>query len=63
MRKRQQIGRGLRLPVMANGERCRVDDVNLLTVIAHEEFSKFAGDLQKEIEEETGVVSPAASPN
>lgn len=55
MRKRQQIGRGLRLPVMSNGERCLVDDVNLLTVIAHEEFSKFAGDLQKEIEEETGV--------
>jgi type III restriction enzyme len=55
MRKRQQIGRGLRLPVMANGERCRVDDVNMVTVIANEGFSKFAGDLQKEIEEETGV--------
>lgn len=55
MRKRQQIGRGLRLPVMDNGERCRVDDVNMVTVIAHEEFSKFAGDLQREIEDETGV--------
>ena len=55
MRKRQQIGRGLRLPVMDNGERCRVDDVNLLTVVAHEEFSSFAAALQKEIEEETGV--------
>ena len=55
MRKRQQIGRGLRLPVMENGERCHVDDINLLTVIAHEEFSKFAADLQAEIEEETGV--------
>lgn len=55
MRKRQQIGRGLRLPVMANGERCRVDEINMVTVIAYEEFSKFAGDLQKEIEDETGV--------
>ena len=55
MRKRQQIGRGLRLPVMENGERCRVDDINLVTIVAHEEFSKFAGDLQKEIEEEAGV--------
>lgn len=55
MRKRQQIGRGLRLPVMDNGERCRVDDINMVTVIAHEEFSKFAGDLQREIEDETGV--------
>lgn len=55
MRKRQQIGRGLRLPVMVNGERCRHDDINVVTVIAHEDFSKFAGDLQKEIEDETGI--------
>lgn len=55
MRKRQQIGRGLRLPVMDNGERCHVDEVNLLTVIAHEEFSAFAASLQTEIEEDTGV--------
>src|SRR5207253_6506286 len=45
MRKRQQIGRGLRLPVMSDGERCFVDDVNLLTVIANEDFSRFAGAL------------------
>ena len=55
MRKRQQVGRGLRLPVMVDGERCRNDDINVVTVIAHEDFSKFAGDLQKEIEEETGI--------
>lgn len=55
MRKRQQIGRGLRLPVMANGERCRDDQINILTVIAHERFAKFADDLQREIEEETGI--------
>lgn len=55
MRKRQQIGRGLRLPVMENGERCRVHEVNMVTVIAHEGFAKFAGDLQKEIEDETGI--------
>ncbi len=55
MRKRQQVGRGLRLPVMSNGERCRVDEVNLLTVIANEAFSAFADALQREIEEETDV--------
>ena len=55
MRKRQQIGRGLRLPVMANGERCHVDDINLLTVIANEPFAAFAEALQREIEEETDV--------
>jgi len=55
MRKRQQIGRGLRLPVMENGERCHVEDINLLTVIANESFTSFADKLQKEIENETGV--------
>jgi type III restriction enzyme len=55
MRKRQQIGRGLRLPVMANGERCKDDQINLVTVIAHEQFAKFADDLQKEIEDDTGI--------
>lgn len=55
MRKRQQIGRGLRLPVMEDGERCRVPEINMLTVIALESFTKFADGLQKEIEEETGV--------
>ena len=56
MRKRQQVGRGLRLPVMVDGERCRNEDINVVTVIAHEAFSKFAADLQKEIEDETGVI-------
>jgi type III restriction enzyme len=55
MRKRQQVGRGLRLPVMSNGERCHLEEVNLLTVVAKESFSSFAEKLQKEIEEESGI--------
>jgi type III restriction enzyme len=55
MRKRQQVGRGLRLPVMENGDRCHVDEVNLLTVIAKGAFAAFASELQKEIEQETGA--------
>lgn len=55
MRKRQQVGRGLRLPVMENGDRCHVEEINLLTVIAKESFASFASALQKEIEDETGV--------
>ncbi len=55
MKRRQQIGRGLRLPVMANGERCRVDEINLLTVIANEAFSTYADALQSEIERDFGV--------
>lgn len=55
MRKRQQVGRGLRLPVMVDGERSFDEGVNQLTVIANESFTKFADALQKEIEDETGV--------
>lgn len=52
--RRQQIGRGLRLPVMANGERCKVGQVNVLTVVASESFENFASKLQMELENETG---------
>ncbi len=55
MRRRQQLGRGLRLPVMENGERCRNDEVNLLTVVAKESFAGYAAGLQTEIAQETGV--------
>ena len=55
VKRRQQIGRGLRLPVMANGERCRVDEVNHLTVIATESFESYAAGLQKDLRDETGL--------
>ncbi len=54
VKRRQQIGRGLRLPVMANGERCRNDRLNLLTVIASESFEKYAAGLQAEMQKDTG---------
>ena len=54
IKRRQQIGRGLRLPVMANGERSRNYQYNVLTVIASETFEKFAAELQSEIHSETG---------
>lgn len=54
VKKRQQIGRGLRLPVMANGERNRNHQYNVLTVIASQTFEKYAAELQVEIEKETG---------
>lgn len=55
IKKRQEIGRGLRLPVMANGERCFDANLNRLTVIANESYEDFARKLQTEIEEETGI--------
>lgn len=55
MKKRQEIGRGLRLCVNQNGERVVDKKVNTLTVIPNESFEAFAKSLQQEIEDETGV--------
>lgn len=55
MKKRQEIGRGLRIAVNQNGERVHGFEVNTLTIMANESYEKFAEDLQKEIEEEEGI--------
>ncbi len=54
-RKRQEIGRGLRLPVNAKGERVHDEHVNRLTVIANESYESFARSLQSEFEEDFGI--------
>ena len=53
--RRQTIGRGLRLCVNQEGQRRRGFDVNTLTVVAMESYEDFAENLQKEIEEDTGI--------
>ena len=53
--RRQSIGRGLRLCVNQEGRRLRGFEVNTLTVVATESYEEFAENLQREIEEETGV--------
>lgn len=55
MKKRQEIGRGLRLCVNQLGERVLDKRVNVLTVIPNESYEAFAKALQQEIEDETGV--------
>ena len=55
MKKRQEIGRGLRIAVNQDGERVHGFEVNTLTVMANESYEKFAEALQKEIEEEEGI--------
>jgi type III restriction enzyme len=55
MKKRQEIGRGLRLPVDQNGVRVRDDSVNKLYVMANENYEEFAKALQNEYEEDCGV--------
>ncbi|RVI34226.1 type III restriction-modification system endonuclease [Sinorhizobium meliloti] len=54
-RKRQEIGRGLRLPVNENGDRVHDETINRLTVIANESYEDFARTLQTEFEEDFGI--------
>lgn len=58
VRKRQEVGRGLRLAVNQNGERMDatvlgddVHNINVLTVIANESYDVFAKGLQTELAE------------
>ncbi|MBA4602471.1 type III restriction-modification system endonuclease [Thermoactinomyces mirandus] len=58
IKKRQEVGRGLRLCVKQNGDRIDssvpgidVHDINVLTVIASESYEQFAKQLQSEIAE------------
>jgi len=50
MKKRQIIGRGVRLSVDSSGQRVEDKDINRLTVIANESFDEFARGLQLEYE-------------
>lgn len=54
-KKRQEIGRGLRLPVNETGERVHDETVNRLTVVANESYEDFARTLQTEFEEDFGI--------
>ena len=55
MKKRQEIGRGLRIAVNQEGERVRGFDVNTLTVMANEAYEQFVDSLQKEMEKEENI--------
>ncbi|MCK4618849.1 MAG: DEAD/DEAH box helicase family protein [Desulfobacterales bacterium] len=55
LKKRQEIGRGLRLSVEQSGYRIQDPVINKLTVIANESYEDFAKQLQNEIEEDCGV--------
>ncbi len=54
-RRRQEIGRGLRLCVNQHGDRVYGHEVNTLTVMATESYVDFVDNFQKEIESETGI--------
>lgn len=55
LKKRQEIGRGLRLPVNQEGERIYDRNIDRLTVVANEAYDDFAKQLQGEIRKDCGV--------
>jgi type III restriction enzyme len=65
IKKRQEVGRGIRLAVDQNGERMHNPQVNLLTVVANQSYDQYVRQLQEEIVEEygTGVELPPKPAN
>lgn len=59
-KKRQEIGRGLRLAVDINGDRVFDPNINILTVVANESYKEFVGNLQSEYIED-GYKTPQVS--
>jgi type III restriction enzyme len=55
IKRKQSIGRGLRICVDETGNRVYDRSINTLTVIANETYEQFVDNLQKDIEQETGV--------
>lgn len=52
--KKQEIGRGLRLPVDIYGNRHKDIEYNVLTVVANSSYDEFSKSLQKSYNEDTG---------
>lgn len=65
VRKRQEIGRGVRLAVNQQGGRVRDSQVNLLTVVANQSYESYVEQYQQEVVEEfgEGVELPPPPPN
>lgn len=63
IKKRQEIGRGVRLPVDQSGQRI-TDQEFKLTVVANESYAEYVAKLQNEYVDEYGeVIAPPKPPN
>jgi type III restriction enzyme len=62
VKKRQEIGRGVRLAVNQDGDRVRDEHVNVLTVVANESYEHYVSQYQTEIETEFGREGLPPSP-
>jgi type III restriction enzyme len=64
LKKRQEVGRGVRLCRDQSGERIHDEQVNVLTVVANESYERYVSQLQAEIETEYGPEGvPPPPPN
>ena len=62
VKKRQEIGRGVRLAVNQAGKRVHNSELNVLTVIANESYRDYVDQLQTEVIEELGDAASAPKP-
>ena len=62
VKKRQEIGRGVRLAVDQSGNRVHDAKVNVLTVIANESYASYVEGYQSEMQEEYGDLALPPSP-
>jgi type III restriction enzyme len=62
MKKRQEIGRGLRLCVDQNGDRPDSLNLNILTVVANESYESYVTNLQRNYVEDGESAPPAPKP-
>jgi type III restriction enzyme len=64
MKKRQEVGRGVRLCRDQSGERVQDERINVLTVVANESYERYVEGLQSEIEDDYGKAGlPPKPPN
>jgi type III restriction enzyme len=56
VKKRQEIGRGLRIPVDFEGKRVFDEALNKLTVVVNETYEEFCTKLQTEYQDDAGVM-------
>lgn len=61
IRRRQEVGRGLRLPVMSDGQRCADAQVARLSVVANEGYAEYVAGLQQELGQDWEKSSAAAT--
>jgi type III restriction enzyme len=62
LKKRQEVGRGMRLVVNQEGQRSSDDKFNILTVVANESYEQFVSALQAEMVEAFGEAGAAPKP-